>query len=129
MRVLLDSHTVIWAVDDPSRLGSSATEVLEDVKNELLISAATIWELSIKCRLGKLDLSNQFDEWMAQAIHDLELDVLPITVEYAHFQSGLPNHHRDPFDRLIIAQALVEKVPIVSSDPAFDAYNVHRIWS
>lgn len=129
MRVLLDSHAVIWAVDDPSRLGKVAVELLEDLESELLISAATVWELSIKFGLGRLELSSPFNVWMTSAILDLELEVLPITIDYAHVQSGLPNHHRDPFDRLIIAQSIVEEISIVSSDSAFDAYGVNRVWS
>ncbi len=128
MRVLLDSHTVIWAVDDPGRLGADATAVVEDGGNDLLISAATIWETSIKFGLGKLVLSDSFREWMSGAIRALDLAVLPIEIDYADTQCGLPNHHRDPFDRLLIAQAIVEDLPIVSADSAFDAYGVTRIW-
>jgi PIN domain nuclease of toxin-antitoxin system len=128
VRLLLDSHAVIWAVDDPAQLGSRAVQVLQDPDNELLVSAGTLWELAIKVGLGKLALSLPFREWMQQAIDDLGATVLQITVEYADAQAGLMNHHRDPFDRLLIAQATVEQISIVSSDAAFDAYGVSRIW-
>jgi PIN domain nuclease of toxin-antitoxin system len=128
MRLLVDVQAVLWAVDDPAKLTPQALVALQDPTNELLLSAGTIWELAIKIGLGKLKLSLPFKQWMAQAITDLALTVLPITVEYADRQSVLLLHHRDPFDRLLIAQAQVENVPIVSADPVFDRYGVNRIW-
>jgi PIN domain nuclease of toxin-antitoxin system len=128
MRHLLDAHCLIWAVDDPAKLGAAAVAALQDAANQLLLSAGTIWELSIKVASGKLSLSSPFPAWMTKAISDLGLTVLPITVEYANAQAGLPNHHRDPFDRLLAAQAIVERVPVVSADAIFDKYGVSRIW-
>jgi PIN domain nuclease of toxin-antitoxin system len=129
VRVLLDTHTLLWAVDDPARLGPSAASTLRDLANDLLVSAATVWELAIKVGLHKLTLSQPYRLWMNQALADLGAAVLPITVEYADTLAALPEHHRDPFDRLQIAQALVEGVPIVSADQQFDPYGVRRIWS
>ena len=99
MRLLLDSHALIWAVDQPAMLGQQAALVLEDPANELLVSAATIWELSIKVGLGKISLSLPFSDWMNQAIADLGASVLAITVEHAHEQTLLPGRG-DPFDRV-----------------------------
>src|SRR5262245_58526064 len=96
--------------------------------HEVLLSAATIWELSIKVGQGKLTLSLPYRPWMEKAIADLKLTILPITVEYAERQATLPPHHKDPFDRLLIAQALVEGIPVVSADAAFDPYGVTRLW-
>jgi len=94
-----------------------------------LLSAATIWEIAIKVGLKKLNLSLPYRQWMDKAINDLRLSVLPITVEYADALVGLPrNQHRDPFDRLLAAQVLVEKVSLVSIDAEFDQYGVIRIW-
>jgi PIN domain nuclease of toxin-antitoxin system len=101
---------------------------IQDPANDRVISAALIWELSIKVGQGKLGLSLPYRQWMDKAIADLRLSILPITVEYAERQSTLPLHHKDPFDRLMIAQALVEGIPIVSVDPVFDPYGVTRIW-
>jgi PIN domain nuclease of toxin-antitoxin system len=129
VKLLLDAHTLIWAVDDPTRLGSQALAALRDPNNELLVSAGTIWELAIKVGLGKLTLSLPYREWMSKAIADLGVSVLPITVEYADTQASLPNHHRDPFDRLLVAQAQVEGVPVVSSDAVFDDYGISRLWN
>ena len=92
------------------------------------MSAGTIWEIAIKVGLNKLSLSMPYREWMHKAIADLGLTLLPITVEYADIQAGLPKHHGDPFDRLLAAQAQVEKIPLISSDPVFDQYGLKRIW-
>jgi PIN domain nuclease of toxin-antitoxin system len=115
-------------VDDPAKLGPGAVAAMQDPANELLLSAGTIWELAIKVGLKKLSLSLPFRQWVTKAIVDLGLTVLPITVEYADIQAGLPPHHRDPFDRLLIAQAMVEKAPIISIDVAFDPNGVSRVW-
>lgn len=128
MKLLLDSHVLLWAVDDPTQLSGSALTALQDPTNELLLSAATVWEIAIKVGLNKLNLTLPYRQWMNQAIADLNLTLLPITVEYADCQAQLSYHHGDPFDRLIIAQALVASIPIVSSDAVFDAYGVTRLW-
>ena len=128
MRLLLDTHTLFWSVEAPSKLSAAAMAAMRDPANDRLISAATIWELAIKVGQGKMALSIPYRQWMATAITDLKLDIVPITVEYAERQAMLPAHHKDPFDRLMIAQALVDGIPIVSADTAFDAYGVIRIW-
>lgn len=128
MRLLLDTHTLLWAVDDPSQVSAPAMTAMADPANDRLLSAATIWELAIKVGLGKLTLLLPYRQWMDKAIADLKLVILPITVEYAARQSTLPPHHKDPFDRLLIAQALVEGIPVVSADVALDPYGVTRLW-
>jgi len=128
MRHLLDAHALIWALDDPSRLGSRARGVLEDPTNELAVSVGTIWELSLKAGIQKLSLSLPFRQWVERAITDLCLTVSPISLEVTDRQISLPFHHRDPFDRLLVAQCLVENIPIVSADAVFDAYGVARLW-
>jgi PIN domain nuclease of toxin-antitoxin system len=128
VKLLLDSHTLIWAVDDPSCLGTQATTELKDSTNELFLSVGSIWEIAIKVGLNKLSLSLPFDKWMALAIADLGLIVLPITVEVANAQIGLPKHHRDPFDRLLVAQAKTEAAVVVSADTVLDRYGVERCW-
>jgi PIN domain nuclease of toxin-antitoxin system len=101
---------------------------LQDPANDRLLSAATVWELAIKVGQQKITMSIPFGQWMVTAITDLKLSILPITIEYAERQSTLPVHHKDPFDRLLIAQALVDGIPIVSADATFDAYGVIRVW-
>lgn len=129
MRLLLDSHTLIWSADDPAKIPVSVMSLLSDPANGRLLSAATIWEIAIKVGKGRLPLSLPYRQWMDKAIADLCLTILPIQLDHAERQSRLPDHHRDPFDRLLAAQALVEEVPIISDDDSFDAYAVHRIWT
>ena len=128
MKLLIDAHSVIWAVDNPAELGPQAVLALLDTNNELLMGAGTLWELAIKVGLGKLTLSLPFKQWMTQAIADLGLLILPITIDHADVQTHLKMHHRDPFDRLLVAQASVEHMQVVSADVIFDQYGVPRIW-
>ena len=128
MKAIIDTHALIWAVDDPERLGSEALATIDDSRNEILFSSGSIWELAIKIGLGKLTLSLPFPTWMNRAVTDLSLTILPITIECADTQSRLDNHHRDPFDRLLVAHALLMSAPLISSDSIFDRYGVTRIW-
>ena len=129
MRLLIDSQTLIWFVDQDHLLSRTAHAAITDPANDLLLSAASVWEIAIKVGLEKLKLSLPYCDWMEQAIADLGLVILPITVEAAGLQAGLPWHHRDPFDRLIIAQALVDNIPVVSIDRIFDDYGIERLWN
>jgi PIN domain nuclease of toxin-antitoxin system len=128
MRHLIDSQSLIWYVDQDHLLSRTAHAAITDPNNVLLLSAATIWEIAIKVGLNKLSLSMAYRPWMNKATADLGLSVLPITVEYADVQAGLPPHRRDPFDRLLVAQALFESVPIISADAVLDQYGVTRVW-
>jgi PIN domain nuclease of toxin-antitoxin system len=128
VRLLLDTHTMIWWVDQDHLLSPSSYAAIADPANDLLLSAGTIWEIAIKVGLAKLSLARPYRQWLSQAIADLGAAILPIPVEYADVQAGLPNHHRDPFDRLLIAQAMVENVWVVSNDDVFDRYGVVRLW-
>ena len=119
---------MIWYVDQDHLLSRPAHAAITDPFNELLLSAATIWEIAIKVGLRKLSLSQPYQPWMAQAMSDLDVALLPITVEYANRQAALPSHHGDPFDRMLAAQAQVENMPLVSGDSIFDRYGVTRIW-
>jgi PIN domain nuclease of toxin-antitoxin system len=129
MRLLVDAQCLIWAVDKPAKLTAAAVVALEDPANQLLIGAGTMWELSIKSGLGKLTLSSPFRQSMQQAITDLDLSVTHIALEHCERQASLPFHHRDPFDRLLAAQALVEGAQVVSADAIFDQYGVGRVWA
>jgi PIN domain nuclease of toxin-antitoxin system len=128
MRLLLDTQSLIYYVDQDHFLSSQAHAAITDPLNDLLLSAATIWEIAIKVGIGKLKLSQPFKPWITKAITDLSLATLPISIDYADAQASLPLHHGDPFDRLLIAQALVERISIVGNDSQFDAYGVTRIW-
>ena len=128
MKLLLDSHAVIWFVDQERLLSEAARAAIVDQGNQLFVSAGTIWEIAIKHSLGKLELSQPLRDWLLSALDDLDAIVLPITVQHVGCQATLPFHHRDPFDRLLAAQSAVEQMPVVSRDSVFDSYDVQRIW-
>ena len=128
MKLLIDSHALIWYVDQHQQLSPASHAAISDPSNDLLLSAGSIWEIAIKIGLGKLVLTQPYLLWMSQALSDLGITVLPITVEYSDAQASLPRHHSDPLDRLIVAQALVEGVSIVSADAKMDAYGITRLW-
>jgi PIN domain nuclease of toxin-antitoxin system len=127
VRFLLDTQTLIWSQDDTGKLPTAATTALTDPADERLLSIVSVWEIEIKAALGKLRLSKSFRVWVQTAITDLVLTELPIALDHIERQLGLPFHHRDPLDRLLAAQSLSEGIGLISSDPIFDAYGVHRI--
>jgi PIN domain nuclease of toxin-antitoxin system len=128
MRLLLDTHTFIWFVTDSPRLSDRVKQLIEDDYNEKLLSPASIWEMAIKHSMGKLNFSTPFPQFIEQQIGLNSMDLLPIEISHINVVSTLALHHRDPFDRLLISQALVENMPILSVDKAFDAYPIERIW-
>ena len=128
MRYLLDTHAFLWAILDDPRLSNSARALMLNADNELLVSPASYWEIAIKISLGKYTLNDDFEAFMERQTVYSEFTPLPISMQHAAVVAGLLFHHRDPFDRLLIAQAIYEKVPIVSADQALDAYSVARIW-
>ena len=127
MRLLLDTHTFLWFIDDNPRLSARAKTLLES-DADLLLSAASLWEIAIKVGLGKLTLAQPFDTFLPEQLAKNAVEILPISLAHLGAVVALPFHHRDPFDRLLAAQALVENVPIVSADPALDAYSARRLW-
>ena len=128
MKLLLDAHTFLWFVWDDPQLTNNAKELITNPANQKFVSAAIYWEIAIKMSIGKLDLGEQYRPFMRREIARNNFDILPISVDHAAAVSVLPFHHRDPFDRMLIAQAMVEQVPIVSGDTAFDAYPITRLW-
>ncbi|MGI8875983.1 MAG: type II toxin-antitoxin system VapC family toxin [Egibacteraceae bacterium] len=122
-RVLLDTQVVLWALQNPRRLHGRRS-LLEDPMVTRLLSAAVVWEVAIKAGLGRLDLAMPVGDWARRAATDLVAERLPITDEHAAGVADLPPHHRDPFDRLLIAQARALAVPLVSADAALAAYDV-----
>ena len=128
MNVLLDTQALLWHYLDDPKLSATAETTMADPANRVLVSAASHWEIAIKLSTGKYTLAVPFAAFLQEAIYDNGFALLPIEPRHTAELVALPYHHRDPFDRLIIAQAMVEKLPIVSADPALDLYPIQRIW-
>lgn len=127
MKIILDTHTFLWFINDSTELSNSAAELIEsDV--DLWISIASLWEISIKVNLNKLDLPDDYEKFIPHQIAINNIEILPVNLQHLIVLTKLPLHHRDPFDRLLIAQAIAEAVPIVSIDKKFDLYEVARQW-
>ncbi|PAX60314.1 type II toxin-antitoxin system VapC family toxin [Brunnivagina elsteri] len=127
MKILLDTHTFLWFVNDSSELSNNANKLLEsDV--DLLLSVASLWEIAIKVNLKKLTLPDAYETFIPQQIALNSIEILPITLQHLTVVAKLPLHHRDPFDRLLIAQAIAEDIQIISADKKFDFYSVDRRW-
>jgi PIN domain nuclease of toxin-antitoxin system len=128
MILLLDTHTFIWYVTDNSRLSNQVLEFINDENNEILLSIASLWEIAIKQNLGKLSSNQPFEIFITQQLNFNDFRLLDIKISHVAVVATLPLHHRDPFDRILIAQALVENIPILSADKIFDLYPIRRIW-
>lgn len=129
MNCLLDTSTFIWYVSAQIRLSDAAPSILSDADNIIYLSLVSIWELAIKYRTGKLDLiPPPFSEWIDRELVSNSFSLLEIKLPHLKVVSELPMHHRDPFDRLLIAQSLAEDLPIISSDGSFDHYPINRLW-
>ena len=128
MRFLLDTHTFIWYVTDERQLTTLVLELINDENNEILLSIASIWEMAIKQSTGKLSFSLPFEVFIIQQLSLNKFNLLEIKIDYLAVVASLPLHHRDPFDRLLVSQAMVEQLPILSIDSAFDSYPIQRFW-
>ena len=128
MNLLLDTHAFIWWATEPEKLSPLAHASCEDDNNTLLLSVASVWEMQIKLQLGKLKLNDPLRTFIKYQQQADELRILPIAVEHVFALDNLPLHHKDPFDRIIIAQANVEELFVVSKDEIFKAYPVKLLW-
>lgn len=128
MRLLLDTHVLIWLAVNPELLSERVSNLLTDDNNYWVLSIASVWEIQIKVQLGKLDLPISVPELIASQQEVNDMQILPIELSHVYALKDLPNHHRDPFDRIIIAQAMFEKMPLLSVDEAIAAYSVEKIW-
>lgn len=126
MRALLDTHAFLWAAIEPEKLSATAQEVCESA--ELVVSVATVWEIAIKVQIGRLVVPGSVRTFIADQLRRGALDLLPISAAHALRASELPLTHRDPFDRMLAAQSLEERIPLITRDPAFGAYQVDTIW-
>jgi PIN domain nuclease of toxin-antitoxin system len=129
VKLLLDTHVLLWSVSDPDRIASAARAQIEDASNVRLLSAASAWEIATKHALGKLPLRETPQEFLLHVSADLVAEELTITARHAVLAASLPNHHRDPFDRLLVAQAMVEGATLVTADHVLPAYGVPLLWA
>ena len=128
MKALLDTHAFLWWITDSPRLTTRVLQFVRDPSNSLFLSAASGWEIAIKAGIGKLHLSEDLDAFIDEQLTLNRIDVLPVQMSHALFVRKLPAHHRDPFDRLLIAQSLIEGMPLITVDPPIVRYPVQTIW-
>jgi len=128
MKALLDTHTFLWWVTNNSQLSPYVRDIITDVANTIVISAVSGWEMAIKVRSGKLTLAEDLERFVQDQVVLNNFTILPIHLHHALYVSQLPLYHRDPFDRLLIAQSLIENLPLLSIDPLIRQYAVQTIW-
>jgi len=128
MKLLLDTHTFIWWANEPEKLSEKVVAACRDSNNTLILSVVSAWEMQIKMQLGKLKISRPIEELIKTQQQTNGLHVLPVELAHVLNLNNLPSHHKDPFDRLLIAQATIEGATLVSVDPAFSSYSVQLLW-
>ena len=128
MRLLLDTHALLWWLAGDERLPGTAAEAILDPTNEILVSAASVWEISTKYRIGKLPDATRLASDFDTVLRSQGFQGLPITIEHARLGGMLPGPHKDPFDRMLVAQAQIERLVLVSNETVFDLYGVVRLW-
>ena len=128
MRLLLDTHAFLWFITNDALVSATALALIADPTNEIAISPASLWEVAIKVSLGKYPLTTPFVQFFTEGIEGNDFSILPVEVRHAAVLASLPMHRKDPFDRMIISQAIAEQIPVVSVDEAFDSYGVSRLW-
>jgi PIN domain nuclease of toxin-antitoxin system len=128
MNILVDTHSFLWFIAGSSQLSSRARSLIEDPANQPFLSVASLWEMAIKVSLGRLSIGPPFEAFITQQLELNGVELLPIQARHVAVVATLPFHHRDPFDRLLIAQAQVEQMPLLGVDSAFDAYAITRLW-
>jgi PIN domain nuclease of toxin-antitoxin system len=128
MKLLLDTHSLLWFISGDARLSSTARSSIEDASHDKFVSIASLWETAIKVSIGKIALNAPFDRLFPHQLVINGFELLPISIRHTSAVSRLPFHHRDPFDRIFVAQAIAESLSIVSGDTAFDNYGVNRLW-
>jgi PIN domain nuclease of toxin-antitoxin system len=128
MKALLDTNSFLWFISGDDKLSDTAKAFISDINNELILSTASLWEIAIKISIGKFELLQPYDKLIPNQLDENDIRILPIALDHLTRLIDLPFHHRDPFDRLIIVQALSEELPVVTSDAIFSYYPVKRIW-
>jgi PIN domain nuclease of toxin-antitoxin system len=128
MNIIIDTHVFIWLDTQPEKISTTAMEICKNSHNQLYMSIASVWEMQIKMQLGKLKLDMQLNEMIEVQQQENDLNILNIYLKHIYQLQALPSHHNDPFDRIIIAQSLLENMPIISADNKFKSYAVQVLW-
>ena len=128
MNLILDTHTFLWFTNASPELSATARNLIEDAANDLFLSVASPWEIGIKVSTGKLTLGRPVNDFFERRMRETGVRLLPISLAHVARVAMLPFHHRDPFDRMLVAQSLTENMAIVSADAVLDAYGVTRLW-
>lgn len=128
MKLLLDTHVFLWWILDAPNLSAQAREMCEDGNNQLMLSVGSAWEIAIKSNLGKISLPDSMEKFLPAELEKNAIELLTINLAHVMHIEKLPKHHRDPLDRLLVAQAQVEKIPILSCDSFIQRYEVETIW-
>ena len=128
MRALLDTSAFLWFISGSDRLSDTARNHIADMDNDLVLSIASLWKIAIKTNLGKLELAKPFDQLIPDQLEQNAIEILPMTLHHLATVAHLEFHHRDPFDRLIIAQGITEHLPVITSDTIFRKYPVEVMW-
>ncbi|HEX2092605.1 MAG TPA: type II toxin-antitoxin system VapC family toxin [Longimicrobiaceae bacterium] len=128
MRLLLDTHAFLWFITADPKLSSTAEREIRRSGNTPLLSVASVWEIAIKVNLGRLPIPRPLDTFIPEQLRINRIHLLPVELHHTFEIARLPLHHRDPFDRLLLAQVISEGIPMVSADSAFDAYSIQRVW-
>jgi PIN domain nuclease of toxin-antitoxin system len=128
VRALLDTNSFLWFISGSDKLSGQARNFMSKLNNQLALSVSGLWEIAIKISLGRLELARPFEQFMQEQLRENAIDVLPIEIRHLTKLIDLPFHHRDPFDRLLIAQAIAEELPVISADTVFKNYGIEVIW-
>jgi PIN domain nuclease of toxin-antitoxin system len=128
MRYLLDTHAFLWFVLDDKRISTQSKSIIEDSKNKIYFSAASAWEIAIKTKLARLKIKGDFDSFIIEQLSTNSFVPLSITISHSLYTKRLPQVHKDPFDRIMIAQSKLEDLPLISKDKEIRKYNVAMIW-
>jgi PIN domain nuclease of toxin-antitoxin system len=129
LKLLIDTCTFLWFLGDSPELALFARQLISSADNQAFLSTASVWEMAIKISIGKLELAQPLRTFVSEQLELNHIELLPIQIEHLELVSQLPLHHKDPFDRLLAAQSIIESMPIISNDTRLDFYGVHRLWT
>jgi PIN domain nuclease of toxin-antitoxin system len=127
VKLLIDTHIFLWFINDSPNLSQNAIDLLES-DTDILLSIASLWEIAIKVNLQKLTLPDRYEKFIPEQIAKNTIQVMPVAIAHLNIVAKLPLHHRDPFDRLLISQAISENIPVIGADLKFDDYGINRLW-